>query len=168
MKKLTLVASAAMLCASASFAADDGLIVLDWSGYEETGFFQAYIDKHGDNPAFSFFGEEEEAFQNTTSTLTTSSSFTAAASTAAGRVRDREAAVAAGAVTSISRSSEQRWQRVEEQEEMQEEDSEMVRRRTYKPPPPSGPQGKQHMVAAGPTSLVGSTNGQVDTIDIRR
>jgi len=63
MKKLTLMASAAMLCASASFAADDGLIVLDWSGYEETGFFQAYIDKHGDNPAFSFFGEEEEAFQ---------------------------------------------------------------------------------------------------------
>jgi len=63
MKKLKLLASAAMICATPAFAADDGLIVLDWSGYEEVGFFQSYIDKHGDSPAFSFFGEEEEAFQ---------------------------------------------------------------------------------------------------------
>lgn len=48
--------------ATPAFAADDELIVLDWSGYEDPGFFGAYIEKHGDSPTYSFFGEEEEAF----------------------------------------------------------------------------------------------------------
>ena len=43
-------------------AADEELIILDWSGYEDEGFFGAYIEKHGEGPTFSFFGEEEEAF----------------------------------------------------------------------------------------------------------
>lgn len=43
-------------------AADDELIVLDWSGFEDPGFFGAYIEEHGDHPTYAFFGEEEEAF----------------------------------------------------------------------------------------------------------
>lgn len=41
----------------------DDLIVFDWSGYEDEGFFQSYVEKHGGPPTFAFFGEEEEAFQ---------------------------------------------------------------------------------------------------------
>ena len=50
------------LAASAAIAGDE-LIVFDWSGYEDEGFFQAYIQKHGGPPTFAFFGDEEEAFQ---------------------------------------------------------------------------------------------------------
>ena len=63
MKKRLLATTAATLVSGAVMAADDGLVVLDWSGYEDEGFFQKYIAKHGDVPTFSFFGEEEEAFQ---------------------------------------------------------------------------------------------------------
>ena len=44
-------------------AADKELIVFDWSAYNDPGFYQGYIDQHGDEPTFTFFGEEEEAFQ---------------------------------------------------------------------------------------------------------
>ena len=62
MKKsaIWLVVSAGL--AAPAIAADDGLVVLDWSGYEDPGFFGAYIEKHGDGPTYAFFGEEEEAF----------------------------------------------------------------------------------------------------------
>ena len=50
------------LCSTAS-AADKELVILDWSAYNDPGFYQGYIDEHGDEPTFSFFGEEEEAFQ---------------------------------------------------------------------------------------------------------
>lgn len=53
----------AVVAAVPAMAADKGLIVLDWSGYEDPEFFGAYIEKYGDSPSFSFFGEEEEAFQ---------------------------------------------------------------------------------------------------------
>ena len=46
-----------------SQAADKELTLFEWAGYEDTGFHQAYIDKHGDSPAYAFFGDEEEAFQ---------------------------------------------------------------------------------------------------------
>ena len=46
-----------------SIAADSELIVFDWGGYEDPGFFQAYIEKYGDSPTYSFFSDEEEAFQ---------------------------------------------------------------------------------------------------------
>ncbi|PLS22999.1 extracellular solute-binding protein [Neptunicoccus cionae] len=49
------------LAASAVTAQE--LVVLDWSGYEDEGFLQSYIAKHGGPPTYSFFGEEEEAFQ---------------------------------------------------------------------------------------------------------
>ena len=63
LRKILLATTAATLVSGAATAADDGLVVLDWSGYEDEGFFQKYIEKHGDAPRYSFFGEEEEAFQ---------------------------------------------------------------------------------------------------------
>ena len=36
--------------ANISLAADSDLIVFDWGGYEDPGFFGAYVEKHGDSP----------------------------------------------------------------------------------------------------------------------
>ena len=49
--------------ASLTNAADEELLIFDWSAYDDLGFYQDYIEKHGDEPSFTFFGEEEEAFQ---------------------------------------------------------------------------------------------------------
>jgi putative spermidine/putrescine transport system substrate-binding protein/spermidine/putrescine transport system substrate-binding protein len=49
--------------AAAWSASGSDLVMFDWSGYEEPSFHQAYIDKHGTSPSFSFFGDEDEAFQ---------------------------------------------------------------------------------------------------------
>ena len=54
---------ASMLANVPAYAADKDLIVLDWAGFEDPGFFGAYIEEHGDVPTFVLFGEEEEAFQ---------------------------------------------------------------------------------------------------------
>ncbi|PTX56190.1 spermidine/putrescine transport system substrate-binding protein [Litoreibacter ponti] len=60
----TLMGTAALALASTTaFAADPDLLVFDWSGYEEEGFFINYAEKHGSGPTYAFFGEEEEAFQ---------------------------------------------------------------------------------------------------------
>lgn len=55
--------AALALTTSTAFAADAELLVFDWSGYEEDGFFIKYAEKHGQGPSYAFFGEEEEAFQ---------------------------------------------------------------------------------------------------------
>ena len=61
---LTVVMAGALVAASGSLrAADPELVVFDWAGYEDPEFFKGYNEKHGDNPTFTFFGEEEEAFQ---------------------------------------------------------------------------------------------------------
>ena len=57
------ICAALIAFASPALAVDEELIILDWSGYEDPGFHQMYIEQHGDSPAFSPFGEEEEAFQ---------------------------------------------------------------------------------------------------------
>src|SRR4051795_2890356 len=66
-RRLTLtVALAATLAASAAaiaVAADKDLVVFDWSGYEEPGFHPKYVEKNGDSPSFTFFGDEDEAFE---------------------------------------------------------------------------------------------------------
>ena len=65
-RRLTLAAFAAALCGSASSIAgaeDKDLIIFEWSGYEAPEFHPAYAEKHGDEPTFTFFGDEEEAFQ---------------------------------------------------------------------------------------------------------
>lgn len=42
-------------------AAAEELKVFDWSGYEDPGFYGAYLENH-EAPAYTFFGDEEEAF----------------------------------------------------------------------------------------------------------
>ncbi len=42
--------------------ADDHPTIFVWGGFEDPGFHQAYIDKHGDSPNYTLFGDEEEAF----------------------------------------------------------------------------------------------------------
>lgn len=54
--------SIAALCTAVS-AQDADLLVFDYSGFEDPAYHQGYIDKHGDNPSFAFFGDEDEAFQ---------------------------------------------------------------------------------------------------------
>ncbi len=61
--KNLLGATALTALATATAAQDSDLLVFDYPGFEDPGFHQAYIDQHGDSPAFSFFGDEEEAFQ---------------------------------------------------------------------------------------------------------
>lgn len=63
--KLLSGAAAILLAGTATvaLAADGELVVFDWSGYEDPSFHPAYVEKHGDSPTFSFFGDEEEAFQ---------------------------------------------------------------------------------------------------------
>ena len=59
-----VTALATVLCLGVpAMAADDNLLVFDWSGYEDPEFFQGYIEKHGDSPAYAFFGDDDEAFQ---------------------------------------------------------------------------------------------------------
>lgn len=59
----TFMGSIVLSTTTAAFATDPDLLVFDWSGFEEDGFFINYAEKHGSGPTYSFFGEEEEAFQ---------------------------------------------------------------------------------------------------------
>lgn len=60
---LALAGSLAASVAALAIAADNELIVFDWSGYEDPSFHQKYLDKNGDSPTFAFFGDEDEAFE---------------------------------------------------------------------------------------------------------
>lgn len=57
------LAALALGAATPALAQDDDLVVFDWAGYEDPEFFKSYIEKYGEGPTFSFFGDEEEAFQ---------------------------------------------------------------------------------------------------------
>ena len=60
------LAAALLGTASAiAIAADNELLIFEWSGYEVPEFHPGYVAKNGDSPAFTFFGDEEEAFQKT-------------------------------------------------------------------------------------------------------
>ena len=50
------------LATGAALADAGALTVFDWSGYEDPGFFGAYVEKHGGAPSYTFFGSQEEAF----------------------------------------------------------------------------------------------------------
>ncbi len=63
MHRIRLLAAALGTLALPAAAADPDLTVFDWSGYEDPNFFQAYIEKHGTNPTFAFFGDDDDAFQ---------------------------------------------------------------------------------------------------------
>ncbi len=63
--KSLLLAGALMLAVGTSTTAvaeGADLRVFDWSGYEDNGFFQSYMEQYGKAPSYSFFGSEEEAF----------------------------------------------------------------------------------------------------------
>lgn len=62
-----LLASAATLVAAPAFAADPELLVFDWAGFEVPGLTEAYKEKNGDYPTYSFFGDDDEAFQKVSS-----------------------------------------------------------------------------------------------------
>lgn len=63
MLKYALGSVAALALTATAYAADSEFLVFDWSGYEDEGFFQGYIEKNGDGPSFSFYGDDDEAFQ---------------------------------------------------------------------------------------------------------
>ncbi len=63
MSRHLLLASAAALIAAPALAADPEMLVFDWAGFEVPGLAQAYKDKHGDFPTYSFYGNDDEAFQ---------------------------------------------------------------------------------------------------------
>jgi spermidine/putrescine-binding protein len=46
------------------------LTVFTWAEYDNPAFHQAFVEKHGGSPDFSFFGEEEEALQKLRSGFT--------------------------------------------------------------------------------------------------
>ena len=53
---------ATVLQASMAMADGSALTVFDWSGYEDPGFFGAYVTKHEEVPSYTFFGSVDEAF----------------------------------------------------------------------------------------------------------
>lgn len=62
-----LLASACALTAAPAVAADPELLVFDWAGFEVPGLSEAYKEKNGDYPTYSFFGDDDEAFQKVSS-----------------------------------------------------------------------------------------------------
>jgi len=56
-------ATAMALTLTLARAADSDVTIFDWSGYEAPQFHPAYTAKHGDEPTFTFFGDEDEAFE---------------------------------------------------------------------------------------------------------
>jgi spermidine/putrescine transport system substrate-binding protein len=56
-------ATAMALTVSFAHAADADVTIFDWSGYEAPEFHPGYTAKHGDEPTFTFFGDEDEAFE---------------------------------------------------------------------------------------------------------
>lgn len=57
----------ALAFATAAHAADPDLLVFDWAGWEIEGVLTDYVAKNGQNPTYSFFGDDDEAFQKVSS-----------------------------------------------------------------------------------------------------
>ena len=62
MKHSLTTGAAAALLATAAHGAGADLSVFDWSGYEDQGFYGAYMEKYGEAPSYTYFGSQEEAF----------------------------------------------------------------------------------------------------------
>ena len=63
--KITTIGALALstaLATGAAFAEGVEMTVFDWSGYEDQGFFGAYMEKYGEPPSFTYFGSQEEAY----------------------------------------------------------------------------------------------------------
>jgi len=61
--KTSAAVSLLALAAGAAFAEDPELLIFDWPGFEEDGYWGVYAEKYGTSPSYTFIGEEEEAFQ---------------------------------------------------------------------------------------------------------
>ncbi|MFN0113054.1 MAG: PotD/PotF family extracellular solute-binding protein [Paracoccaceae bacterium] len=66
-QKLLLGSAAALVLALPARAADPELLVLDWAGFDIEGLFAAYKEKNGEQPTYTFFGDDDEAFQKVVS-----------------------------------------------------------------------------------------------------
>ena len=64
LKKILLATTTATLISGVAIAADDGLVVFDWSGYEDEGFFQNYVIKHGGPPTYASSVKKKKPFKN--------------------------------------------------------------------------------------------------------
>lgn len=58
-----VAASLAISAGGVAIAADGDVTVFEWAGYEDPAFHPDYLEKHGDSPTFTFFGDEDEAFE---------------------------------------------------------------------------------------------------------
>lgn len=65
--KLLLATATALALTPAAHAADSDLMVLDWAGFDIDGLFSGYVEKNGDRPTYTFFGDDDEAFQKVAS-----------------------------------------------------------------------------------------------------
>lgn len=65
--KLLLASAAVLALAPAARAADPEFMVLDWAGFDIDGLLTAYVEKNGDKPTYTFFGDDDEAFQKVAS-----------------------------------------------------------------------------------------------------
>ena len=61
-KMMTATALAVALVSGPALSAGADLTVFDWSGYEDEGFFGAYMKEYEEAPSYTFFGSQEEAF----------------------------------------------------------------------------------------------------------
>ncbi|MFN3845834.1 MAG: extracellular solute-binding protein [Paracoccaceae bacterium] len=66
-KLMFACAVSALALSSAARAADKELLVFDWAGWEIDGALSQYVEKHGQKPSYSFFGDDDEAFQKVSS-----------------------------------------------------------------------------------------------------
>lgn len=66
-RKFVLASATALVVGSSAHAADSDLMVLDWAGFDIDGLLTGYVDKNGDRPTYTFFGDDDEAFQKVAS-----------------------------------------------------------------------------------------------------
>ncbi|RGP39208.1 extracellular solute-binding protein [Pseudotabrizicola alkalilacus] len=66
-KHLFACAVSVLALSSAAQAADPELLVFDWAGWEIDAALVHYVEKHGQKPTYSFFGDDDEAFQKVSS-----------------------------------------------------------------------------------------------------
>ena len=60
----TLLATTLLaMVATRTFAADPDLLVFDWAGFEDPKLHIDYTEKYGQEPSYSFYGDDDEAFQ---------------------------------------------------------------------------------------------------------
>ncbi len=55
-------ASALLLWTGTAHAGGADLSIFDWSGYEDKGFYGAYMEKYKEAPSYTYFGSVDEAF----------------------------------------------------------------------------------------------------------